>query len=111
MKKLQKAYAAAIKKAKGKMSVDRQIALDKLNEEVKRTEKVSKKAKEQESEEAAATSRANTKQQQVQEETKRMVEEAKNSDVSTREEKERGRVEAAIEKAQSLREKVASTGR
>ena len=106
MKKLQKAYAAAVKKAKGKMTVDRQIALDKLNEEVKRTEKVSKKAKEQESEEAAATSRANAKQQQVQAENKRMVEDAKNSDISTREDKERGRVEAAIEKAQSLREKL-----
>ena len=35
-----------------------------------------------------------------------MVEEAKNSDISTREDKERGRVEAAIEKAQSLREKL-----
>ena len=106
MKKLQKAYAAAVKKAKGKMTVDRQIALDKMNEEVKRTEKIAKKAKEQENEEAAATSRANAKQQQVKEDTKRMVEDAKNSDISTREENERGRVEAAIEKAQALREKL-----
>merc|ERR1712167_380205 len=102
MKKLQKEYAAAMKRAKGKMTPDRTIALQKLNEEVKRTEKIQKKAKEREAEESKSSQKANSKQAQVQEETRRVIETSKDADVSGREDEQRNKLEDTIKRAQKF---------
>merc|ERR1712072_95858 len=78
------------------------VALQNLNAEVKKTEKIAKKSADIEAEEQQASQQANAKQVAVREDTKSAVQEAKDGDVTSREEEQREKMEDAITKAEKF---------
>jgi hypothetical protein len=134
MKKLQKAFKVALKKAKKNPALKKEVeqlkkagkfqeatakeqeaeyqlkkaktakaaVLNDLNAEVKKTEKIAEKANVQQEEEARNTAKANEKQAAVKQDTKRLIEQAKEGDVSSREDDQQGKLEEAVTKAEKL---------
>merc|ERR1711990_660347 len=76
--------------------------LNDLNAEVKKTEKIAEKANVQQEEEARNSAKANEKQAAVKQDTKRLVEQAKEGDVSSREGDQQEKLEEAVTKAEKL---------